>query len=291
MLYCIYKGRPPPDSQYSTVTTGSIATPPQKAPQGIQEMIRGCLCPSPADRLDSEGMFKQAIGVLEGSIPLLDPISEPVEAGSINTGDGGSGPSSTATFVRRTADGSGSAEERLASGYKLGHSLSKQGKHAEAETVFRENLELRKEVLGRKHTDTLNAEYWLAYSLHHREQYAKAETIFRENLELRTETLGRKSTATLNTQHWLARSIFDQKQYIGAETVFRENLELRIEVLGRKNTDTLLSMYWLASTLHMQQEYAEAEPVFRENLELRKEVLGRKHTDTLNAEYLLAYSL
>ena len=73
----------------------------------------------------------------------------------------------------------------LTTANNLASSLSRQGKHAEAEEMRREVLAVRKRVLGAEHPSTLQTAHNLASSLSHQGKHAEAEEVLREVLAVR----------------------------------------------------------------------------------------------------------
>ena len=62
----------------------------------------------------------------------------------------------------------------------LRYSLREQGKYSEAESIYRQTLRLRMEVLGIDHPITLASISHLTNSLHQQDKYAEAEAIQRQ---------------------------------------------------------------------------------------------------------------
>jgi hypothetical protein len=75
--------------------------------------------------------------------------------------------------------------------------LSEQGKYTEAETLLLQTLELKKDVLGDDHPDTLASMNNLAEVLCQQGKYTDAETLQLQTLELRKKVLGDDHPSTL----------------------------------------------------------------------------------------------
>jgi hypothetical protein len=103
----------------------------------------------------------------------------------------------------------------MANATNLASSLSRQGKHADAERIQREVLGAQKRVLGAKHPDTLTCASNLAMSLSNQGKYADAERIQREVTvtgpvhEVLRRVRGAEHPGTLTTGHqqsgWVPR--------------------------------------------------------------------------------------
>jgi hypothetical protein len=89
----------------------------------------------------------------------------------------------------------------LTSANNLALSLSRQGKHAEAERIQREVLgaSVQRRVLGEEHPETLTSAVNLASSLSGQGKHAEAERIKREVLGVERRVLGDEHPSTLTT--------------------------------------------------------------------------------------------
>ena len=165
--------------------------------------------------------------------------------------------------------------------FNIGEYFRQTGKYIEAEKMYRQTLELKKEVLGDDHPDTLGSMNNLALVFRQQGKYAEAEMLQQQTLELTREVLGDNHRSTLDSMNNLALVFRQQGKYAEAETLQQQTLELMKEVLGDDHPSTLTSMNNLALVFQQQGKYAEAETLQQQMLELRKEVLGDEHPPTL----------
>ncbi|WXC50997.1 hypothetical protein QX201_010702 [Fusarium graminearum] len=165
--------------------------------------------------------------------------------------------------------------------------LHERGRWKEKEPVDKRALELRREVLGEKHPDTIWSMAELAATYHRQGQYNKAEEMSIKALELQREVLGEKHPKTIWSMVELAAIYHRQGQYNKAEEMSAKVLELQREVLGEKHPNTIRSMAELAVTYYNQGRYDKAEEMSAKVLELR-EVLEEKHPDTVRIMVTLA---
>ncbi|KAM0187036.1 hypothetical protein ACHAPI_011354 [Fusarium lateritium] len=128
--------------------------------------------------------------------------------------------------------------------------LYDRGRWREKEPVDSRAWGLRREVLGKKHPDTISSMADLASTYHQQGRYDEAEGIYQEVLELRREVVGEKHPDTIRSMADLATTYHAQGRYKEAEGIYQEVLELRREVVGEKHPDTISSMADLASTYH-----------------------------------------
>ncbi|KAH7489602.1 hypothetical protein FOMA001_g2269 [Fusarium oxysporum f. sp. matthiolae] len=143
--------------------------------------------------------------------------------------------------------------------------------------------DLRRRMLGIRHSDTIWSMASLGATYHAQGKYDEAERLKDEALDFRREVLGEKHPDTIWSMASLAVTYHAQGRYDEAEKLQDEVLALRREVLGEKHPDTIRSMADLATTYHGQGRYDEAQGICREVLNLRREVLGDKHPDTIGS--------
>ncbi|KAF5830116.1 hypothetical protein DUNSADRAFT_15007, partial [Dunaliella salina] len=181
-----------------------------------------------------------------------------------------------------------------------GSILFLNGRVFEAEGKFREELELRCNVVGMEHKSTLTCMSHLAGALNSQCKLDEAEKKHREVLELSRRMLGERHADTLASMSYLASALDSQGKSAEAELKHREVLQLRREELGDEHPDTLASMYNLAralSTMDRQTEAEktdrrnEAEKMYRQVLDLQCKILSPENPSTSASMYNLAYLL
>ncbi|KAI0197415.1 hypothetical protein EV127DRAFT_450364 [Xylaria flabelliformis] len=104
------------------------------------------------------------------------------------------------------------------------------GRYKEAEEIYQQTLDLKEEVLGEKHPNTLSTMNNLALVFSKQGRYKEAEEIYQQTLSVKEEVLGRKHPDTLITINNLAYNLFWQDRYEEAEEMCRQTLQLREEV-------------------------------------------------------------
>ena len=93
----------------------------------------------------------------------------------------------------------GNAQAALGTKRLLASEMFNQGKHAEAEPLYREALEASRATLGDRHPHTLTSINGMANLLHAQGKHAEAEPLCREALEVRRATLGDRHPDTLTS--------------------------------------------------------------------------------------------
>ncbi|EFX06195.1 violaceus kinesin [Grosmannia clavigera kw1407] len=159
--------------------------------------------------------------------------------------------------------------------------LGGRGRWNEKEAVDRRTWDLRREVLGEMHVDTLQSMASLALTYHEQGRYSEAESLNFRILHLRRELLGENHLDTISTMSDLAGTFSDQGRNDEAEKILVIVCSRRRKFLGDRHEETLQGMSYLASTYHEQGRYDEAERLKIQVCRLRQEALGEKHMATI----------
>ncbi len=85
----------------------------------------------------------------------------------------------------------------LISMYNLASAYQALGKYAQAEALFRQNLDIRRRVLGPEHPDTLFSMTAVAEVYQDEGKYAEAEMLGKGALEIQRRVLGPEHLATI----------------------------------------------------------------------------------------------
>ena len=165
----------------------------------------------------------------------------------------------------------------------LANLYESQGRYGEAETLFKEALQFRENILGKKHPDTITSLNNLAKLYITQGRYGEAELLFKESLQLRENVLEKKHPDTITSMNNLAVLYESQGRYGEAEPLYKEALQLSENVLEKKHPNTISPLSNLASLYSKQGRHGEAEPLYKEALQLRESVLGKEHPDTITS--------
>ncbi len=169
--------------------------------------------------------------------------------------------------------------------------LQEQRRFVEAEKLYQEALDIRRQVLGEQHADTATACNDLAECLGAQGKYTAAEPLHRQALSIRRQILGEEHPNTAAAYNNLAINLYFQGQTAAAEPFFRQALALFRRVHGEEHPDTIRACNNLAINLVCQNKTGEAEPLLRQALELFRKVQGEEHADTATAYDNLAHNL
>ncbi|KAH8804040.1 hypothetical protein DL96DRAFT_749023 [Flagelloscypha sp. PMI_526] len=171
---------------------------------------------------------------------------------------------------------------------RVGRALLDGGLYEAASSVFKQDLEVKGQIFGSEHPDTLLSLSNLASTYSSLARHADALALREVVMELRLRILGLGHPDTLWSMHNLAITYFDLARHADALNLQEEVLELRRQILGLEHPDTLCSMNNLASTYSALARHADALELKEEVVELRRRILGSEHPDTLLSIHNLA---
>ena len=165
--------------------------------------------------------------------------------------------------------------------HKVSQAHQGKGDYNSAETMAQKCLDLRKEVLGEKHVDTLYSLRNLGIVFWRQGKNKQAEKITRQALKDFEEILGKEDSSALASINGLANVLYNQGKYEEAKNLHQQALSAREKILGKEHPDTLDSVNNLALALQEQGEYEATENLHRRALSAREKILGKEHPDTL----------
>jgi tetratricopeptide (TPR) repeat protein len=185
--------------------------------------------------------------------------------------------------ARERLTGIADPDERAGSSlqYYLARLLKDCGRLSEAEPLLREQVEVRRRVVGDAHPNTLASISNLGQLLQARGDLDGAEPLLREALAVSRRTLGDAHPSTLVSINYLGLLLQGRGDLAGAEQLLREALEARRRTLGDTHPDTLPSINSLGLLLQDRGDLDGAEPLFREGLAASRRTLGDAHPSTL----------
>lgn len=162
------------------------------------------------------------------------------------------------------------------------------GRYDEAEQQIRAAVDIRKQVYGMKHEQTLNACNALAGILFYQGKYPELESVQQQVLKIAMELYGPDHPTTIKNLDNLAIVHNAMDRFEDAERVHRQALHMREQTLGPDHEDTLRSAINLAVTLRSAERFEEAETLLSDLVPRMARVHGEHHPATLHALYLLA---
>jgi type 1 glutamine amidotransferase/tetratricopeptide (TPR) repeat protein len=127
-------------------------------------------------------------------------------------------------------------------------------------------LELRRQVLGDSHPDTLAAVIYYANMLRALGRYAEVEALCGPALNAARRALGEEHGTTLWLHDAHADSLTNLGRYAEAEPLAKGAWDRSLRTLGADSPRTLVAMSNYGRVLQLQGRFAEVEPIFREVL-------------------------
>lgn len=163
----------------------------------------------------------------------------------------------------------------------LAWSLYKQGGSAkieEAESLFLEGLDIRKKVLGEKHSGVAEILGGLSQLYTDRGDLEKAEKFSREIMGIWKVVWGKQPHPTLaGSMNRLALIQMARGQYADAEKQLREAEAMLKSLGGEPDFGTAMLYTNLGEAISRQGRHADAEKYFREALALQDKLFGSGH--------------
>lgn len=175
--------------------------------------------------------------------------------------------------------------------HTLGCSFRALGQYDAAFSQIREAYELRKELFGEEHVETLRSLDELATTERCMGDYEQAEQLHRHVVDARKARLGPEHPETLASLNNLAAAIHAQGRYQEAIDLLQEVLADSERVLGEDHPETLTTRNGLALLLAETGRFEEALLLQRKVLDSRERTSGPNHSNTLNVKHNMASSL
>lgn len=155
--------------------------------------------------------------------------------------------------------------------HELGRIAIERGNPAEAEKELAKVIELRTEILGFDHPDTLASRHKHARAILEQDRWAEAEELLRAIVEAERTVRGSEFKDTLFVRHSLARAVLNLGRPAEAEEMLRGILEVYDRpdaVMSPISSEASRARSSLARALMEQKRYAEAEENMRDALSL-----------------------
>ena len=142
-------------------------------------------------------------------------------------------------------------------------------------------LDMRKKVLGKEHSYTLEIMTYLARIYANQGKLNEAEVLEVQVLDIRKKMLGAEHSETLRSMGYLASIYISQGKWKEAGKLEVQVLEMRKKLLGAEHPDTLVSMGNLARIYVEKGNFNKAEQLEVQVLDMEKKLLGVEHPRTL----------
>jgi serine/threonine protein kinase len=173
----------------------------------------------------------------------------------------------------------------------MGRVYYRLGLYQRAEELLKPALQIRRQVLGSRHLDTLWSMVNLANALSDQAKFSEADKLYEEAIETGRRIGPPARRRMIAASNNLALNLRDEGRVAEGEKAQRETIDLLRKERGPEHPDTLTATSNLALTLHGEGHLAEAEKLDRQVLEARHRILGPDHPDTLRSAANLALDL
>ena len=163
---------------------------------------------------------------------------------------------------------------------QVGRAMSDNGEHDKALFYYKKALEIREEVLGKKHLDTAISYASIGLVYEKKGDYDKALEYHLKALEIYEEVLGKKHPDTALSYNNIGVVYEKKGDYDKALEYYLKALEIQEEVLGKKHPDTAASYSNIGNVYNLKGDYDKALEYHLKAVEVFEEVLGKKHPHT-----------
>lgn len=170
------------------------------------------------------------------------------------------------------------------------HLYERLGLYFHADQLYREAINVRKEVLDALDTQYMSALTDYANFLCLRCRFDEAEPLAQEALEVNKHDFGLHHKITLESMKCLANVYTRQRKYEKAEHLYNRCVELSRSLYGEITPSTAQCYVGLANVFDAQGQYQESVPMYIGAIEILQKSFGRNEAQLLNAKLYLARS-
>ncbi|PCI32170.1 MAG: hypothetical protein COB54_07855 [Alphaproteobacteria bacterium] len=170
----------------------------------------------------------------------------------------------------------------------LADCLYDQEKYGEAESLFRQSMEILQGVVEETHPKLLKAQNYLSQAVSALGKYEESFAISKDYEEKIKRLYGPESDKMADANSLVAHTLVALGKIKSAEIRFRESLRIGEGVFGREHAGTSQSILNLAINVIKLGKYDEGEELLRESLAIFEKKYGPDHENTVNHLYLFA---
>ncbi|VTR99713.1 tetratricopeptide repeat protein [Tuwongella immobilis] len=155
-----------------------------------------------------------------------------------------------------------------------------RGQLADAETMGRESLRIRLDLLGPKHVAVAHTQLMLAWVLRHRERFEESESLIRDAYQLQREWLGESHPDLAETLADLGSLLLQQERLDECEPVLQRallGLRAAYGVSHPRIASVLVDLSWCRCLMEQPDLGVSAA---REAVTIYEETLGGSHPET-----------
>jgi tetratricopeptide (TPR) repeat protein len=159
----------------------------------------------------------------------------------------------------------------------LANTYNMQGRHAEAEPLYRDALEIHETVHGGRHDDVAKSYMLLAQVCKNMGRYHESEQHYNKALTIYEDLHGRTSMEVSSTLMALGLLHKYQARYTDAVVVYTEALEIAKAVLGAEDYEVSRLLMNLGGVYADMGQYAEAVRYCEQDLAIKQKTLPPDH--------------
>jgi len=154
----------------------------------------------------------------------------------------------------------------------------------EAMEWMKESLEIRRDILGKKHEDTADSLFFLASMLDQNDKKEEANAMHKKALKIRKRVFGKKHAKTAESLFHINKG----KKDVAALEVMRKVLRTQENVLGREHKDTARTIMIIADQLDHNGEKKEALTMLKEAFPVIGNVYGKDSDGAIDIQNNMA---
>ena len=155
----------------------------------------------------------------------------------------------------------------------------KQGRYSEAELHCCKALEIRQQIFGDNHRDSVQSLSDLSVLRQSQGRYSEGESLCRQALKIRQQLFKNAHPDVAQSLNNLSLYCILRGLYAEAEALLLEALEIWQQQLGHDHADVAIGLSNLANLYDAQRRYGEVELFSKQSLEIRQRLLGNHHPD------------
>jgi tetratricopeptide (TPR) repeat protein len=171
--------------------------------------------------------------------------------------------------------------------------LKEQRRYPEAESLYRQAIEINKTPFGTDHPRVVAAAYNNlarllneegALVLNGQDKFAEGESLIRQAIEITEKALGKEHYTIAFEYSTLALLLENEHKYAEAESRFRRAIEIGKKTLGEDHPDVATWYENLAGLLQIWGEYVETEALYLQAFEIFQAKFGPENPNTVRVK-------
>jgi len=155
----------------------------------------------------------------------------------------------------------------------------KQGRYAEAETLYKRSLAIEEKILGPEHPDVATKINDLANLYYKQSRLEDAESLYKKSLEIRKKIFGPDHRIVSETLMNLGNIFNLQGRYTETEEAYNRSIEIFEKAEGPDHPDLAIYLGNFGLLYIDQGQYTKAESTLNHSLKIFEKTLGPNHPE------------